>query len=107
MNENLKTFGEAIEALKEGKSVCRDGWNGKNMSLFLQKGSEAKNVVYPDDMENCIYIQRVKRHLFEKGDDDTARRFPCINMITPNHSIVTGWLASQTDMLAEDWIILD
>ena len=104
---NFKTFGEAVEALKEGKSVCREGWNGKNMSLFLHKGSEPVDAVYPDDMENTMYVQRVKRDLFEKGDKGTARRFPCINMITPNHSIVTGWLASQTDILAEDWIILE
>ena len=105
MNENFN-FGQAIEALKHGKSVCRKGWD-KNMSLFLFKGSEAIDAVYPDDMENAIYIQRVKRDLFKRGDEGTARRFPCINIITSDHSIATGWSPSQIDMLSEDWVILD
>lgn len=42
MNEEKTklTFGEAIEALKNGKKVARSGWNGKGMFLTLQQGSE-------------------------------------------------------------------
>lgn len=70
------TFGEAISALKEGKRVSRTGWNGKGMWLELQVPDAHSKMTLP-----YIYMKTV--------DDN---RVP--------------WLASQTDMLAEDWGIV-
>lgn len=66
-------FGDALSALKEGKRVSRTGWNGKGMWLELQVPDTHSKMTLP-----YIYMKTV--------DDN---RVP--------------WLASQTDMLAEDW----
>lgn len=97
------TFGEALEALKLGSTVARAGWNGKNMFLYLNRGGfDAK----PPEMERGDLISGVDPSLFEKGAPGTATRLPNINMRAADGATVTGWLASQTDMLAEDWSVV-
>lgn len=66
-------FGEALEAVKEGKSICRPGWNGKGMYVKLQKSSHS---AFRDYLEM----------------KDAQGKF-------------VPWVASQTDVLAEDWYI--
>jgi len=90
--ENGKlTFGDAIEYLKKGKKVMRSGWNGKNMFLFLVPSSEFK-VNRPPLLG-----------IYEEGTE--VKYHAHIDMKTANGDVVP-WLASQTDMLAEDWSIL-
>ena len=101
--EKLVTFGEAIKALKEGKCIARNGWNGKGMYVYLNKGNVFKD---PECNSDDTEIDGISIDLFEKGDIGTITRLPNLNMKTATGSIVTGWLASQTDILAEDWIIL-
>jgi hypothetical protein len=79
MNKNLN-FGQAIEALKQGYKVARQGWNGKGMWLKLIKGSQW----------DC------------SGED--SEKLPFIGMKTADNKFVP-WLASQTDILSEDWEI--
>ena len=86
------TFGLAIEALKRGERVARTGWNGKDMWL-----SYVSNGAYD---VGCKTIG---------GDDRTGDYpilLPWIGMKTADEKFVP-WLASQTDMLAEDWVIVD
>ena len=78
-------FGQAIETLKNGKKVARTGWNGKGMYLFLVKGEDLSDIFDPDSCD-CV---------------------DSIGMKTAHDTLVIGWLASQTDMLAEDWVIVD
>ncbi|HHX61745.1 MAG TPA: DUF2829 domain-containing protein [Epulopiscium sp.] len=78
-------FGEAIQQLKRGKKVARAGWNGKGISIVLQVPDEHSKMTQP-----YIYI-------------DT------LGLETNNPYAPKGrvpWLASQTDMLAEDWMII-
>ena len=84
-------FGEAIKALKEGKKVVRKGWNGKGMYLYLITGQELQNVL--------------KYGYGEYENEPTV--VSSIAMKTAQNTIVVGWLASQTDMLAEDWQIIE
>lgn len=83
-------FGEAIKALKEGKKVARKGWNGKGMFLYLINGREFQNAL--------------KYGYGEYECEPTITS--SIAMKTAQNTIVVGWLASQTDMLAEDWEIV-
>lgn len=91
----------ALVALKHGAQVCREGWNGKKMFVFVQKGScdFAGAGRRPDQ------VAGVASNLFEAGDIGTITRMPCFCMRAAGGEIVTGWLASQTDMLAEDWYV--
>jgi hypothetical protein len=92
-------FGHAIAALKEGGRVARAGWNGKGMFIWLRSGSIASGT--PKDAGGVS-----SRH-FEESDHGTVTEMPCICMLAADGSIVVGWLASQTDMLAEDWMIVE
>lgn len=89
------TFGEAIEAMKRGKKVARMGWNGKGMWLVLQNGS----VVEGENMRN-----EPARSFY---GNNMVRICGHIDMKAADNSYVVGWLASQTDMLSEDWCIVE
>ncbi len=100
-------FGEAVEAIKLGSRVTRERWNGQKMFVYLNKGSFDFNNASKELLEEeCFTIGGVCKQLFEKGDKETITRMPNINMKAVDNSIITGWLASQTDILAEDWTIL-
>lgn len=92
-------FDWAIQCLKKGHAVKRAGWNGRGMCIFLNKGS----VDFRPNDTIPPRIDGVPRALFENGDHGTVTRLPNLNMRTASGSTVTGWLASQTDILAEDW----
>lgn len=101
-----RTFGEAIEALKQGKRVARAGWNGKGMFVFLNKGALRPNSLVEGGSDSPTKCEGIRAELFENVYGEGATRLPNINMHTATGSTVTGWLASQTDMLSEDWVIL-
>ena len=86
-------FGFAIRALKEGKRVTRPGWNGKGMWLFL----------WTPDCPISGSGEDRGRHMQELA----LEPHPCICMKAADGCVVPGWLASQTDMLAEDWVVVD
>ena len=91
-------FGTAISILKDGYKVARKGWNGKAMFIYMVKGSEP----YADELRNeaLDHVAPLK----EEGEKVKINAH--IDMRAADGSIVIGWLASQTDMLAEDWVIL-
>lgn len=91
------TFGMAIEAMKSGKKVARKGWNGKGMYLWLLPAANVK-------AEWC------KEEHLKALAEQNGGEFEClasIRMKTADNKVLTGWLASQTDMLAEDWTIIE
>ena len=87
-------FGMALIALKKGDCVAREGWNGKGMFLTLQPGSEVEG----ENMRN-----EGAKNYFEGCK---CKICPHIDMKAADDTYVVGWLASQTDMLAEDWVIV-
>ncbi len=88
---NGLTFGLALDALKAGKKVARKGWNGKGMWLVLLR------------VVSCSTIRYDKDALENRGD---LKMQDCIGMKTAQGTMQPGWLASQPDMLAEDWVIV-
>ena len=88
-------FGEALKALKDGKAVARKGWNGKGMFLTLQNGSEVEGYNMRNEPARKYY------------GDNKVKVCHHIDMKAADGTYVVGWLASQTDMLAEDWCIVD
>lgn len=95
--EASMTFGDAIKALKDGKRVARSGWNGKGMFIYLVDGSH---------VDRKLLRNGIERHpIF---DADCMVHFNShIDMRTADGSVCIGWLASQSDMLSEDWVIVD
>ena len=93
-------FGETLAALKDGKKVAREGWNGKGMFLILAGGyTVPANDLRPNSPINAEFL--AERGLTE------MEILPHIDMWTVNSSgrqaYLAGWLASQTDMLSDDW----
>lgn len=91
INENL-TFGKAVELLKVGKTVARSGWNGKGMFLFHVKG-------------DCV-TQAIEQCYGDPSKQGVHTVLDAIYMHTATGDLVP-WLASQTDVLAEDWVVVN
>ena len=96
----VETFGydKVVKGLKRGKVFARQGWNGKGMFIYMNMGST------PTQRKVVNRINGVSSKLFEVGDEGTVTRMPNINFNAADGSTVVGWLASQTDMFAEDWV---
>lgn len=97
------SFGRAVELLKQGQQVARkgwNGWNGKGMFLLLVKGAsvtEPINDCYGDS--TC--------HDYNLSGQEKCQSLPVLDAIymkTADNKLVP-WLASQTDVLSEDWVI--
>ena len=87
-NEKNMDFGQAIQRLKNGMRVQREGWNGKNQYIELATNISYKNV---------------------KGEVINAEHEAIGNKaiaFVGTSGVQLGWLASQADMLAEDWRIV-
>ena len=89
LNIQTFTFGEAISNLKRGKRVARNGWNGKNQYIEL-----AKNISYLNTSNKVINAEH-------EAIGNKAIAF------VGTSGVQLGWLASQADMLAEDWKIVE
>jgi hypothetical protein len=91
------SFGEALRAMKAGTKVARSGWNGKGM--WICRG---------DGQENLPADKFWNKHTraFAEANGGHADVLPYLIMKTADGKILMGWLASQTDMLAEDWEIV-
>lgn len=86
------TFGEALEAVKGGNKVARSGWNGQNMFLLFVDGK-------------CVE-QSINEHYGNVGDPMAFKPvMDAIYMKTADNKLVP-WLASQTDLLATDWEVV-
>lgn len=95
------TFGMAIEALKIGMKVARAGWNGKCMWLSLS-GHGGGSLVHWSS-----FWSTNNANFAATQEEESAVVLPCITMKTADDKILMGWLASQTDMLADDWCIVE
>lgn len=90
--EPMMNFGDALQALKNGQKVAREGWNGKGMFLFLVPGS-----VFKVNRAPLLGI-------YPEGTE--INYCPHVDMKTADGKVVP-WLCSQTDLLADDWGIVE
>ena len=95
------TFGMAIEAMKQGKKVARAGWNGKGMFLWLKPSVTIKAEWCKDEM--------IKELVEANGGEIMGLGTICMytHDSTGRKAILTGWLASQSDMLYDDWVVVE
>jgi chitinase len=112
MNEK-RDFGAALVALKNGYKLQREGWNGKNMFIFMRPEDTLPVDFIVDTMKSLPqsvkdYYKRVKEQAIALGGGPTPVKFTgYLCMKAADNTIVNGWLASQTDMLAEDWTVIE
>ena len=82
-------FGDAIKALKQGMKCKRKGWNGKDQYIEL-----ARNISY----------KNAKREIINAEHEAIGN---CAIAFVGTSGVQLGWLASQADMLAEDWEVVE
>lgn len=96
--ETSMNFSQALEALKAGKKVARAGWNGKGMWLILVPGTPVAELREGTPYRDALGAER-------------CEILPHIDMWTVNSSgrqaMLPGWLASQSDMLSDDWSVVN
>lgn len=91
----LHSYTWAVEQLRLGKRVCRKGWNGKNMFIYLTPGIYINHNDLRDDLKpilNGKVSEKVKIN-------------PHIDMKAADGSLTIGWVASQVDTLSYDWML--
>lgn len=90
-------FGQAVEAMKAGAKVCRSGWNGKGMWIIWIPGTKNAQLSEGSPYRTALGLTQ-------------CEILPHIDMWTitadGNRAMLPGWLASQSDMLAEDWYLV-
>ena len=86
---NKLNFGEALEQLKKGKKISREGWNGKEQYLGL-----ATNISFLN----------LNREVVNANHETMGNK---AIVFYGTSGIQVGWLASQSDLLSEDWRVID
>ena len=94
-------IGEAIKAMKDGKKCAREGWNGKNMFVVYMSP-----LILPP-----FNTQGTERKVNDRtakfiGEDTPLYSLGYFSMFTANGYWQPGWLASQSDLLADDWVVV-
>ena len=108
------SFGEALELAKQGKMVQREGWNGKGMFIFMRPADELhvdmvidKVKSLPDSVKEYFkqdVMSNSGERIYPADEDDKVKFTAYLCLKAADGTIVNGWLASQTDMLANDWV---
>lgn len=90
-------FGDVIKEMKTNpeKRFARRGWNGKGMFIYLTSGSIVESENWKGELTS------------DEAESSVVKILPHIDMYSATGERVIGWLASQTDMLAEDWYEVD
>ena len=94
------TFGEALEALKNGNKVARQGWNGKGMFVFKQVPSNIPASVVPG---MTSLPKQVKDEFVKRGSGPNYVNQLAI--VKPDNTI-DSWVPSVSDLFAEDWVLV-
>ncbi len=102
------TFGQAIEALKDGKRVSREDWNEKGLFVFMQVPA----TIHKDIVPKMQSLPQLVKNEFQRRFDNPNEQVDAIYysnqlaMVSPSN-LITGWSPSTIDSLATDWCILD
>lgn len=90
-------FGQALEQLKLGNKVTREKWNNKEIYIALQLGSTIKKEQARGGIAKCLAEENVEDIII----------CPHLDMKDIDGHILVGWCANQSDILAEDWLLLE
>jgi len=95
-------FCQALCLLKDGQKVARKGWNGKGMFIVLMP--ELNLPPYNTQGTERKVNDRTAKWI---GEDNPLESQPYFAMFTAQKKWQPGWLASQADLLADDWVLVD
>lgn len=93
-------FSEILEEVKNGSKCCRDGWNGKDMFIYMVDGSQVwKDTLKPNS--------EMEKHVSPADKSDTIFIRAHIDMRGADGLVTIGWNPSQPDLFAEDWEVCE
>lgn len=97
----MGNFGVAIKALKEGKRVAREGWNGKGLFVFKQVPASVRVEIIPKmtSVPDSVKNEMMKRKQALSYNNQMA--------IVNTQGDVDSWVPSSSDVFAEDWLIVE
>lgn len=102
------TFSQALEFLKQGFLLARAGWNGKNMFIFMrpQASVDFEMIQSLNSLPQAVkdWYSKYTSQLSLQNNEVVFTEYLCMKAAA--HSIVNGWLASQTDIMATDWEVV-
>jgi hypothetical protein len=109
MTDPIGNFGQAVEALKQGKMVQREGWNGKGLFVFMQVPAEIPHDIIPkmQSLPDRVKYEFLKRKMALANIPETHSGIKYSNQLAlvDVHNNITGWSPSTSDALAEDWVV--
>lgn len=93
------TFSEALKYIKRGLKVARKSWNGKGQYVFLAENLEFNTKAdlsefNPSGTEECT-------------EENAVSVYDCLVIRTADKKLQVGWLATQSDLLADDWCFVE
>lgn len=91
-------IGEAIQEMKNGEKCARKGWNGKDMFVVYMPP-----LTLPPYSSHRKVNDRTAKHI---GEDTPLQSLGYFAMFTADKKWQPGWLASQSDLLADDWEVV-
>jgi len=100
------TFGEALELLKQGKMLCRKGWNGKDLFIFMQVPA----IIGKDTVPKMTSLPQSVKDEFAKRSNDENYQVSEIYYsdqiaLVNSSNLIQGWSPSTPDSLAKDWCL--
>ena len=102
------SFGQALNSIQRGRLVTRQGWNGKGMFIFQRPEDSLPTNMIVNQVKSLP--ESFKRWVSDNYGDSEADKIKFtayLCMKAADGTVVNGWLASQTDMLANDWMIVE
>lgn len=113
---DVMSFGAALEVAKKGGLIARQGWNGKGIFVFMRPADELHIDMVIDKVKSLpqsvkdYYMRDVTdgsgKRIYPADENDKVKFTAYLCMKAADGTIVNGWLASQTDMLSNDWVVL-
>ena len=97
------SFGEAVAALKEGKMLMREGWNGKHLFVFMQVPAMVPGNIVPkmSSLPDLVKEEFAKRDVLGVSGLKYKNQFAIVDA----ENNIQGWIASSGDVLGIDWYI--
>lgn len=102
MLEN-QNFGAVVEALKDGKAVCRIGWNGKGLFVVKQIPCKLEGLI----IDKIQSLPQSAKDLLKKRDGIPTLAYTNQMLIINPDGRADSWVPSSSDVFADDWCILD
>ena len=102
------SFGQALNSIQRGRLVTRQGWNGKGMFIFQRPEDSLPTNMIVNQVKSLP--ESFKRWVSDNYGDSEADKInftAYLCMKAADGTVVNGWIASQTDMLANDWMIVE